>query len=105
MTTRYASDFGAFEISPIPGQPQIAHCHGFFVIPEARGRGIGTQLKEKQMELLFDELFDYATCTVDAGNAVQKHVLEKAGWRCLAVFDNRRTGGQTELWGWAVGGE
>lgn len=104
MTTRYASDFGAFEISAIPGQPQIAHCHGFFVVPPGRGKGLGTAQKIEQMKLLADELYDYATCTVDATNVAQKRVLEKTGWECLAVFANTRTGGQTELWGWAVGG-
>lgn len=103
--TRYASDFGAFEISPIPGQPQMAHCHGFFVVPEGRGKGIGTQQKLAQMKVIDDELFDFATCTVDAGNAAQKRVLEKTGWHRLFVFANRRTGGLTELWGWAVNGD
>lgn len=102
---RYVSDFGAFEVSPTPGQPQVAHCHGFFVIPVGRGRGIGTAQKIKQMEVLTEELYDYATCTVDASNVAQKRVLEKTGWQCLAVFDNSRTGGKTELWGWDVGSD
>jgi ribosomal protein S18 acetylase RimI-like enzyme len=103
MTRRYHSEFGAFAIDPVPGQPQLAHCHSFFVVPEGRGKGIGTQMKLKQMEQLEAELYDYATCTVDAANTAQKRVLEKTGWKRLAVFDNRRTGGKTELWGWEVG--
>lgn len=29
--TRYANNAGAFHIEPAPSQPQLAHCHGFFV--------------------------------------------------------------------------
>ncbi|WP_306602512.1 hypothetical protein [Azonexus sp.] len=105
MTTRYASEFGAFEISPIPGQPQLAHCHGFFIVPAGRGKGLGTQQKLEQMRLLDESLYDYATCTVDAENAAQKRVLTKTGWTFLVAFDNRRTGKKTELWGWEIGGE
>lgn len=105
MTTRYNSDFGAFEITPYPAQPQIAHCHGFFIVADARGKGLGSKLKLAQMELLTEQLYDYATCTVDATNAAQRRVLEKSGWECLAVFPNSRTGGSTELWGWSVSGE
>lgn len=103
--TRYVSDFGAFEVSPTPGQSQLAHCHGFFIIAEDRGKGIGTAQKIEQMKMLDDELYDYATCTVDSSNAAQKRVLEKTGWRQLAVFANSKTGGKTELWGWAVAGD
>lgn len=28
---RFATLFGAYEIDSVPGQPQVAHCHGFFV--------------------------------------------------------------------------
>lgn len=104
MTTRYTSDFGAFEISPVPGQAQIGHCHGFFIVPEFCRKGLGTQLKKEQMGVLFNELYDYATCTVAATNTAQKRILRKAGWTPLSIFDNRRTDGQTELWGWAVSG-
>lgn len=102
---RYVSDYGAFEVSPTPGQPQLAHCHGFFIVPSGRGKGLGTSQKEAQMKVLTDELFDYATCTVDSNNTAQKRVLAKTGWKLLDTFDNSRTGGKTELWGWDVGGD
>ena len=28
---RFATQFGAYEIDSVPSQPQVAHCHGFFV--------------------------------------------------------------------------
>lgn len=99
---RHAFTYGAFEITPLPGQPQLAHCHSFFVPIDFRGLGYGKKLKQKQMETLAREQFDYATCTVDSANHAQRAILEKAGWTRLASFTNRRNGSTTELWGWAV---
>ena len=46
--------------------------------------------------------YDYATCTIDATNEAQRAVLTKAGWRLLDNITNSRSGGITQLWGWAV---
>lgn len=100
--SRYAFSYGVFNISPIPGQPQVAHCHSFFVSISFRGLGYGKKLKRKQMETLAREQFDYATCTVDSSNHAQRAILEKCGWNQLASFTNRRSGSTTELWGCAV---
>lgn len=97
--TRYAILDGAYEIDTIPAQPQIAHCHGFFVVAERRGLGRAHVLKRHQMERLAAEHYDYATATVDASNAAQKRVLTKAGFRWLDTFANTKTGSNTELWG------
>ncbi len=103
--TRYAHPTGVFHVDPVPGQPQIAHCHGLFVFPECRGQGFGHVLKAEQMELLDALGFDLGTCTVDAGNHAQKAVLVRAGWKRLITIYNRRTCTHTELWGWVVDGE
>ena len=44
--TRYCTQYGAYEIDSVPGQPQLAHCHGFFVAPEHRGTGLGASWHE-----------------------------------------------------------
>jgi GNAT superfamily N-acetyltransferase len=103
--TRYAHPTGVFHVDPVPGQAQIAHCHGLFVFPESRGQGFGHVLKAEQMELLDDLGFDLGTCTVDAGNVAQKAVLARAGWKRLITFHNRRSDTQTELWAWVVGAD
>lgn len=97
--TRYAHDEGAYEIDTIPAQPQIAHCHGFFVQRHLRGKGNAHVLKQRQLDRLISEHYDYATATVDASNDAQKRVLTKAGFRKLDAFANTKTGGTTELWG------
>ena len=101
---RHATKHGAFHIDALHGQPQIAHCHGFFVPVTLRGNGFGHQLKTAQMQTLVEQRYDYAICTVDAGNIAQKSVLTNAGWQRIADFPNSKTGGQTEIWGWQVGG-
>lgn len=100
--TRYAAPFGAYEITPVPGQPQIAHCHGFFVRHDRRGEGLALALKLEQNAMLLELGYDYATCTVDAQNERQQKVLKKAGWYKISEFQNSKTGGTTLIYGWHV---
>lgn len=97
--TRHASPAGAFEIDSLPGQSQIAVCHSFFVRDEARGQGAAHQLKMRQNAELRLNNYDFAICTVAAGNGAQKRVLERAGWSKLAEFANTRSCETTEIWG------
>lgn len=97
--TRYCTAYGAYEIDSTPGQPQVAHCHSFFVKKENRGQGLAHKLKKHQHTTLSALGYDFATCTVAAGNTAQKRVLETAGWDQLGEFENNRTGEMTEMWG------
>lgn len=100
--SRTATKAGAFEISSLPGQPQIAVCHSFFVRTEERGKGAAHHLKARQAAELRLNNYDFAICTVAAGNAAQKRVLERAGWSKLAEFANTRNNETTEIWGHTV---
>lgn len=100
--SRYSNLHGAFHIEPFPSQPQIAHCHGFYVRHDMRGQGHGHRLKHYQMDMLRGLGYDYATCTVDANNAAQLAILVSAGWKMLTETFNSKTGGKTQVWGWAV---
>lgn len=100
--SRFSYDEGVFSIEPLPSQPQVAHCHNFFVMSDRRGHGRGHALKERQMMTLRNLGYDFAICTVDSQNAAQKKVLSKAGWPRMAPFSNSKTGGQTEVWGCAI---
>ena len=46
--TRYAVGPAAFEIDSLPSQCQVAICHGFFVAPASRGKGVAHQAKKAQ---------------------------------------------------------
>lgn len=100
--TRYAYPFGAFCIDAIPNQPQVAHCHSFFVHDTHRGQGKGKLLKLTQLEVLRTLGFNFATCTTAGDNHRQHRVLESVGWNRLCEFPNSLTGGTTVLWGWEV---
>lgn len=100
--TRYCTAFGAYEIDSVPGQPQVAHCHSLFVKQERRGDGLGHRLKKDQNDTLAMLGYDFATCTVAAGNVAQKRILDVAGWVQLSEFNNSRTGEKTEVWGYEV---
>lgn len=99
---RYSTPAGAYEIDSVPSQPQVANCHGFFVQRELRGHGLAHKLKSHQNMMLAALGYDFATCTVCAGNAAQKTVLTRAGWARLAAFVSSKTGDHVELWGWRV---
>ena len=64
----------------------------------------GHMLKAHQGATLRAQLHDFAICTVASGNAAQQRVLEAAGWKKLAEFENTRSGETTELWGHNVKG-
>lgn len=100
--TRYAYSYGAFCVEAIPNQPQVAHCHSFFVRADMRGQGFGSILKRQQCDLLKHLGFNYATCTTAGDNDRQHRVLEGVGWKRLGEFRNTLTGGITVLWGWGV---
>ena len=99
---RFALTEGAYEIDSLPSQPQVAHCHGFFVYHELRGMGHAHTLKQHQWKTLRDLGYDYATCTVCSSNAAQKRVLERSGWSKLAEFTSSKTGEPVEMWGCAL---
>jgi GNAT superfamily N-acetyltransferase len=100
--TRYAYPYGAFCVEQIPNQPQVAHCHSFFVFDSQRGRGLGKALKAKQCEMLRELGYDFAQCTTAGNNARQHRVLESCGWFRMSEFPNKQSGGTTVLWGWCV---
>lgn len=99
---RFATPAGAYEIDSVPSQPQVAHCHAFFVPKDLRGQGHAHALKTHQNMMLAALGYDFATCTVCASNVAQQRVLARAGWVRLASFTSSKSGDEIELWGWAV---
>ena len=99
---RFSTHAGAYEIESVPSQPQMAHCHGFFVSTDHRGNGCAHDLKDNQNRMLAALGYDFATCTVCGSNTAQKKVLARAGWERLASFVSSKTDEVVELWGWHV---
>lgn len=98
-TTRICHHTGACEITSLPGQSQVAVCHGFFIHENHRKHGNSHLLKAVQRHTLQSMRYDYAICTVSANNLAQKATLTQAGWTKLAEFRNHRSSETTELWG------
>lgn len=100
--SRHGYPDGGYNIEPMPSQPQLALCHGFFVHENKRGQGLAHLLKAYQNVELGMQQYDYAICTVSALNAAQQKVLAAAGWKKLTSFRNRRQAEITEIWGYLV---
>ena len=96
---RHATEYGAHCVSPLPGQPQVAVTHAFFVHPAMRGKGYGKAMKAAQMAVLSACAFDYGICTVRSDNAAQKAILSGAGWRHLDTFFSSAQDTHIEIWG------
>lgn len=101
---RFATAIGAYEIDSVPSQPQVAHCHAFFVPKDLRGQGHAHALKTHQNMMLDALGYDFATCTVCSSNAAQQRVLTRAGWVRLASFTSSKTSEEVEIWGREVAG-
>lgn len=99
---RHTTLHGAYEIADMPGQPQLALCHSLFVVEHARGQGHGRALKQHQGQVLMQQHYDFALCTVAGNNARQQAVLRHAGWAPMAAFPNSRLGGETLIYGFDV---
>ncbi|ATE60139.1 hypothetical protein [Thauera sinica] len=99
---RLTTSYGSYEIEPMPGQPQIALCHSFFIVEHARGQGRASALKRHQNDVLVQQHYDLAICTVASTNTRQHSVLSKAGWVPLMTFTNSRLGGETLIYGFDV---
>lgn len=101
---RFATRVGAYEIDSVHSQPQVAHCHAFFVPNDLRGQGLAHILKSHQKATLASLGYDFATCTVCGSNAAQQRVLTRAGWVRIASFTSSKTGEEVEIWGCEVAG-
>ena len=40
MSDRYSTLYGVYHITPKPGLPQVAICHGFYVLDKMRGQQV-----------------------------------------------------------------
>lgn len=77
----------------------MAICHGFYVLAEYRGKGMGHKLMVTMIDALAQANYDYAICTTAGDNAAMQAVLRKSGWERLSLFENRKTGLPHQVWG------
>jgi len=98
MSDRYSLPYGVYHITPKPGLPQVAICHGFYVFDQVRGQGYGHQLMSEMTQALIAANFDYAVCTTAGDNTAMQSCLLRAGWEYMDNFHNRKTGSKHQIW-------
>ena len=99
---RYTTDFAVFEIDTLPGNPQVAITHSFFVKSPCRGSGKGKAAKLAQNDTIKSLGYDSAICTVRSDNGAQKAILKHAGWRFSHQFYDQKQLTMVELWTYTV---
>lgn len=96
---RFATEYSARELTPLPGCSQVVVSHGAFMLQEHRNKGYATSehlIAMRQMRILN---YDYALCTVREDNSPQHKILDKAGWRLFDRFTSQYSGGLVRIYG------
>ena len=98
MSMRFANEFGACEVTTLPGCPQVAVSHSVFVRPEHRGKGHGSGNHLARLKRYKELHYDCVICTVAATNVREQAILKKNGWKCLSEFHSTNTGHGVQIW-------
>ena len=97
--TRYATEFGFYEITSFPGCNQLAISTHAFILPQYRGTGKGQEAHQQRLTKLKELHYNYVICTVKESNQTQIHILEKFGWKLLDHFFNQETANTVRIYG------
>lgn len=83
---RYADTYGRYELTPLPGCPNVAVSHGVIIYEEFRGQGRGRIQHEGRLSQARSLGYSYIICTVRSNNHQELKILEKQGWKKLDWF-------------------
>jgi L-amino acid N-acyltransferase YncA len=86
------------EISDMPGCPQVAVSHYVFMKDGKKGEGWGQKAHRDRLSVMRGLGYDHAICTVVNGNAAERHILEKQGWKKVDEFKSSKTTNLVEIW-------
>lgn len=75
-----------FSLTSLPGNEEVFVSHNSYVVPELRANGFGQAMHKEKLELMSNYGGRYALATVDDENQIQKHIMEKNGWKILDSF-------------------
>ncbi len=98
MSDRFSEKYGVYHISPLPGLPQAAVCHGFYVLDHAKGKGNGHKLMSDMISSLKAHNYDLAICTTAMDNDAMQRCLTRSGWAMTGMFNNQKTGLKHTAW-------
>ena len=89
---RFSNGVSVYELTNLPGCPQVCVSHGMFIKPEHRGQGLSTDEMRRRLARCKDLGYNVVTCTVSMNNSAQLHVLYKIGWVKDYEFVSNKTG-------------
>ena len=96
---RYANDFGFYDLTPLPGCPQVIVSTHVFIHPQFRGQGHGKIQHEARLKEMVRLGYDYALCTVRSDNEPQLRILARQSWKALDSFNNTVSGHHVMIFG------
>lgn len=97
---RFSGEQGRYNLTPMPGNEDVAISHGVLIYEELRGKGYGKSQHDARLENARKLGYSYVICTVKADNAVEKHILAKKGWTKLGFFTPQYSCDYNiEIWG------
>lgn len=88
----------SYSLSPLKGCPAVLVSHNSWLNEDKRKFGLGDYFHKERLDLARQADRSCMLCTVDASNYVEKHILEKNGWKRVHEFHNKDTGNDVEIW-------
>lgn len=98
MRTVDSSGFIFGELDSLPGCTAVCVSHAVFGAKH-RPKGLGSSAHKERIRLMRSLGYEYALCTVNMANEVQRHILDSNGWKQLDTFENDKTGNYVGLFG------
>lgn len=86
-------------IDDLPGNGQVAVFNYVFTPSNNRGRGSGRIAHEARLDEARRLGYDYAICTMDSDNEIQRKILVRFKWKFLFSFMSSRTGHIVSMFG------
>lgn len=88
----------SYSLTPMPGCHAVLVSHDSWLNKDRQGFGLGDYFHKERLRLAQDANISCMTCTVEEGNEVEKHILEKNGWKKVHEFHNKHTENEVGLW-------
>ena len=91
---------GHYEFAPFPACSTIVVSTHTYIKQHCRSQGLGWAMMQAKLLHARDLGYTYMICTVVETNAIERHILYKAGFQCLGEsIQNEETGNLVVLYG------
>lgn len=97
--TRTLDGVGRYGMRSFPNCRGISVFYGVFLPRHLRGVGLGQKHHHERTQIARAMGFSYSMCTVVETNKIERHIVEKDGYRILDRFRNAYTGNVVLIYG------